>query len=510
MQEEPELVQLRRERDFFERLLALTSKGAVAGFVEEALRLIVELAGAEQGYLQLDVVPDAEEPTWFASGFSTVEIDDVRSSISSGVIARALSSGETIDSASALLDERFRDRESVRRKRISAVLCVPIGEQARLGVLYLQRQREPGPFGSRDRAHAELFARLLAPLAQNLEWRQRAERSSDATAALREKLRAETIVGRSPAVAALLREVSMVAPVSVNVLLTGESGTGKSHVARVIHDNGPRRAGPFVELNCATLPADLVESELFGALPGAHSTARTRIIGKVAAAEGGTLFLDEISELTPGAQGKLLQLLQSRTYYPLGSSREERADIRVIAASNVDLVAAMSAGKFREDLYYRLQVLPVRVPSLAERAEDVPLLAEHFRARAVERNRTPHLQFSPETLRALRGLEWPGNVRQLENVVEAAVIRAAGDNATEIGVRHLTPASALAVAAGEQRPGDGTETFQEATRLFQMRMVGRMLEETGWNVSETARRLDLTRTHIYNLIERFGLERDKD
>ena len=496
---------MEREREFLLRLLELGSAQDSAALLEEALRLIVDLAQADQGYLQLDVSGAGDaEPAWFASGFSDAEVENVRSRISSGVVAEALATGETIDVPSALLDERFRDRESVRRQRIAAVLCVPIGGNSRRGVLYLQGRREPGPFDARDRERAQLFAKHLAPLVDHLVLRHRVEIAADPTAPWREKLRVEGVIGRSRAIADMLREVAIVAPVEVNVLLTGESGTGKSQIVRIIHDNGPRRWSPLVELNCAALPAELVESELFGAVAGAHSTARTAIVGKVAAAEKGTLFLDEISELGTSAQAKLLQLLQSKTYYPLGSSREVKADIRVIAATNIDLVDAMAQGRFREDLFYRLQVLPLRVPSLRERDGDVRLLAEHFCERAAERGYGPPLRLSISALHAIESVEWPGNIRQLENALEAAVIRARSEGAEEVSRRHVFPQSRTGTE-GSEAEAARSNTFQEATRRFQAQLLGEVLEETAWNISETARRLDLTRTHVYNLIERFGL-----
>src|SRR6185503_5405365 len=195
---------------------------------------------------------------------------------------------------------------------------------------------------------------------------------------LRRTLKASAIIGKSRALAGVLTQAAAAAPLDVTVLLTGPSGTGKTQLARVIHESSPRARGPFVELNCAALPEALLESELFGVLPGAHSTATRKIAGKVAAAEGGTLFLDEIGELKPAAQAKLLKLLESREYYPLGATHPVCADVRVIAATNLDIKAAVQRKDFREDLFYRLQVLPIRLPSLAERREDVALLAEHF------------------------------------------------------------------------------------------------------------------------------------
>ena len=211
----------------------------------------------------------------------------------------------------------------------------------------------------------------------------------------------------------------------------------------------------------------------------------------------------EIGDLTPSAQTKLLELLQSKEYYPLGAARPLRADVRVIAATNKDLPAEVAARRFREDLYYRLNVIQIRVPSLAERRTDIGLLAAHFCAAACQRHGLPEVALSGNALRALEAAEWPGNVRQLAHAVEAGAIRAAGSGAAQIEQSHLFPAG-----AATERVPDAPLTFQEATRRFQATLVRETLADTGWNVVETARRLDLTRSHVYNLIRAFGLERN--
>jgi Nif-specific regulatory protein len=505
-EESPDSLQLRRERDLYLQLLRLGTQDDLEPFLREALTLVVELAGAHQGYLELHDDDDGSGPPrwWISHGFSADEVAGVRTAISQGIVADALATGRTIVTPSAVLDPRFRDRGSVRLGRIEAVLCAPIGEDPPIGVVYLQRREQPGPFPEENRARVEMFARHLAPLADRLRDRRLRAEEADPTRGLRETLRLQGIVGRSPALAALLRQLALIAPLDVSVLLSGDSGTGKSQLARAIHDNGPRAAGPFVELNCATLPEALVESELFGAMPGAHSTATRRVEGKVAAAEHGTLFLDEIGDLTQGAQAKLLQLLHSKQYYPLGGTRPLLADIRLIAATNTDLHAAVRAHAFREDLFYRLQVLPLRVPSLAERRDDIRELATHFCQAACERYRLPRLALSREALRALEAAEWPGNVRQLAHAVEAAAIRAAGGGALRIERAHLFPDSASTTRNRGERL-----TFQEATRRFQAELLRETIEETGWNIVETARRLDLARSHVYNLLRAFGIERER-
>jgi Nif-specific regulatory protein len=499
-----ELVRTRRERDLYRRLLDLGRSDELAPFLRDALGLVVEVTGAGQGYLQLHHDDDGDTPRWWiAHGLTAAEVEGVRGAISRSIIAEALATAQTVTTLAALDDPKFGATESVRIGHIGAVLCVPIGEAPPRGVLYLQN-REPGRvFTADDRACAETFAHHLAPLVDRVLARDAQRRQEDATAPVRRRLRLDGVVGRSPALAAALEQVALVAPLDVHVLLTGDSGTGKSQLARLIHDNGPRAARPFVDLNCAALPETLLESELFGALPGAHSTATRRIEGKVAAAEGGTLFLDEVGELAPGAQAKLLQLLQSKEYYPLGGTRPVRADVRVIAATNTDLERAVAERRFREDLFYRLQVLPIRVPSLAERPEDVGPLAAFFCTRACDRHGFRRLELSPNARHAAESTEWPGNVRQLEHAIEAAVIRAAGAHATRIEVAHLFPGTP---AVPEP---DASPTFQELTRRYQARVLREMLEAQGWNVVETARRLDLARSHVYKLIRAFGLARDR-
>jgi len=490
-----------RERDLYRRLLDLGSEEQMEPFLDQALALIVEVTGARQAYLELFDARDDAAHWSIASGFTESELGDVRARISRGIIAQALASGGIVETPSALLDQRFSGRDSVQLARIEQVLCVPIGVDPPRGALYLQGRSRGGTFDEADRSCALTFARHLAPLADGLLLRHRTRREEDPTRAFREKLVLDALVGRSAALAAMLRDLSLVAPLDVSVLLTGESGTGKTLVARLIHDNGPRAHQPFVEVNCASFQDALLESELFGALPGSHSTATQRMTGKVEAAQGGTLFLDEVGELSAAAQAKLLQLLQAKTYYPLGGTQLQRADVRILAATNADLDAAVASGEFREDLLYRLRVLPLRVPSLAERREDIGPLASHLCAAACARHGLPNLLPSARARSALEVAAWPGNVRQLAHALEAAAIRAAGEGAACVEPHHVFPDSRDS-GAGEESVG-----FQEATRRFQKQLLEAALDENDWNVAETARRLDLSRSHFYNLVNAFGLKR---
>lgn len=500
----PDAVQsrLRAERDFYRRLLDLSHQEAPDGLLREALTLIVSATHAAKVYIEIDREPGGGgvgESCWsLADGVDAVELGAIRDGVSRHIIQQALASGRTVSTTSALDDPRFRDHRSVQAHRIEAVLCAPIG---RLGVVYLQGRRPNGPFHPEDRALVEAFALHLAPMAERLRLVDRV--SPDPTAPWRRQVKAGALVGRSAAMADVLRQVALVAPLDVTVLITGPSGTGKTAVAEVIAANSARAGKPFVELNCAALPENLIESELFGAAAGAHSTATRRMPGKVEAAEGGTLFLDEIGELGLSTQAKLLQLLQSKAYYALGSNKAIQANIRVLAATSVDLQKAVAERRFREDLYYRLHVLPLRMPALSERRTDIRPLAEHVVGLVVQRHGLRPLHLSPGCVSAMEMADWPGNVRQLAHALEAAVIRASAEPGAAVESRHVFPDQRPVITASV----GAVESFQSATRAFQRRLVSEVLETAEWNVTEAARRLDLTRSHLYNLIREFELQR---
>ena len=498
-EESLDLGQLQRDHALALRLLELGQQRDLEPFLREALALVVEAVEARQGYLELH--DEQSDGWWIGHGFTDAELDTVRGAISRGIIAEALATGETIITPSAVLDPRFGVRESVRRSRIEAVLCAPIGVDPPRGVVYLQGGAQPAMFSEEQRRRAESFAHHLVPLVDRVLDEQRRRRQSDPTSGLRSTLRLDGVIGHSPALAAVLRQAALVAPLEVHVLVTGQPGTGKTQLARLIHDNGPRALKPFVELNCAAIPETLLESELFGHLKNAFTGADSARDGKIRAAEGGTLMLDEVGELSMPAQAKLLQFLHSKTYYPLAATTPSTADVRIIAATNADLKLAVAEKRFREDLLFRLEVLPIRMPGLGERREDIAELAAFFCAEACSSNNLPRLELSPGAVRALEAAEWPGNVRQLCHFVLAGAIRAAGEGVAQVERTHLFP---------DEIPPDQPprpETFQEATRRFQKELLATVLDETQWNVVETARRLDLGRSHVYNQIRGFGLER---
>ncbi|MFT3765590.1 MAG: sigma-54-dependent Fis family transcriptional regulator [Minicystis sp.] len=499
-----------KERDLYKRLLDLGTQEEIEPFLEEALALVVDISGARRGYVEI-VDPDAADQPSFglAHGCSEGELTEIRKVFSHGIIAEAIATGETISTLSALDDPRFFELRSVQVNQIEAVLCTPIGKAPPMGVIYLQDRALPGPFSESDQARIETFARHLATFADRLLTKRRRRDERDPTLEHRRKLRADGVIGRSAALAHVLRQIALVAPLDIDVLLFGPCGTGKTQIARALHESSPRASHPFIELNCAVPNTDLLAADLFGHLRGAFTGADRDRLGKVAAAEHGTLFLDEIGELGLEAQAKLLQFLQSKEFTPVGATRPVQADVRVVAATNVDLKAAMAQKRFREDLYYRLAVMPIRVPSLAERRVDIAALAAHFCERMAATSRLPRMTLSLSALRALEAADWPGNVRDLENTVKRAAIFAAGDGATQIERRHIFPED----APPGPDPDDGPTpalSLQDAMRRFQRGYVLRVLQETGWNVTETASRLEISRSHVYNLIHAHDLRPDPE
>ncbi len=312
-----------------------------------------------------------------------------------------------------------------------------------------------------------------------------------------------TITGRSPAMRRLMDMVAMVAPSEATVLVTGESGTGKELVARAIHANSSRRDGPLVTVNCAALTETLLESELFGHEKGAFSGADKRREGRFMQADKGTIFLDEIGETAAAMQAKLLRAIQEREIQRVGSDRTLRVDVRIVAATNRDLKTEVEAGRFREDLYYRLNVMTLPVPPLRDRAEDIPLLAMHFLRRFAEANRKVAKGFTPQAMDLLLKHGWPGNVRELENAVERAVVLMPGDFVTEKELPHgvAQTYAQQGMESGQGRPPVGQTTIQPLEAVEREAILA-ALEVTGGNKTEAAKQLGITRKTLLAKLQR--------
>lgn len=311
------------------------------------------------------------------------------------------------------------------------------------------------------------------------------------------------IVGKTPAVRDLLATIHKVAPTPARVLITGENGSGKELVARAIHRGSPRAAKQFVEVNCAAIPGELIESELFGHMKGSFTGAFADRPGKFEQADGGTLFLDEVGDMSGAAQAKVLRALEEGVVTRIGATKPISVDVRVIAATNKNLEEEISEGRFREDLYYRLNVVPVSVPPLRARREDVALLVEKFVADFARNGGIKPKPFDDVAMEALKARDWPGNVRELRNAVERLLILSGDDRVRVEDVRRV------AGAAAETGMGDllQSETFEEFKEHAEKAFLTAKLNEKGWNVSETARSLAMPRSNLYKKIEKYGLER---
>jgi two-component system, NtrC family, nitrogen regulation response regulator NtrX len=315
-----------------------------------------------------------------------------------------------------------------------------------------------------------------------------------------------TMVGNSPALQSVRELINKVGPTAARVLITGENGTGKELVARALHEASPRRDQAFVEVNCAAIPSELIESELFGHMKGSFTGAFADRAGKFEQADGGTLFLDEVGDMSLSAQAKLLRVLQEGVVTRIGGSKSIEVDVRVLAATNKDLESEIGEGRFREDLLYRLNVVPIEVPPLRDRLEDVPALVTHFAERLAAGAGVPGKSFAEDAIRKLQSRQWPGNIRELRNAVERALILAAGKTVAAADIERLLPAGDGNVHVPAAAGGAPTfETFkQEAEKNF----LAQQLREHDWNVSETARALKMPRSNLYKKIERYGLTRE--
>jgi two-component system nitrogen regulation response regulator NtrX len=322
------------------------------------------------------------------------------------------------------------------------------------------------------------------------------------------------IVGTSRAIKAVIERIEKVAPTAARVLITGENGTGKELVARAIHALSPRARGPFVEVNCAAIPSELIESELFGHMKGSFTGAFADRAGKFELANEGTLFLDEIGDMSLSAQAKALRALEEGVISRVGSGRTLPVDVRVVAATNKDLTAEIAAGRFREDLLYRLNVVPIQVPPLRARRGDIPQLIEHFAAQLTEQAGLQPKRFDPDAVKRLAAYDWPGNIRELRNAVERLLILANGPVVTGEAVERI--AGLGQGDGGATRRTEGlagapwtrAATFEEFKQIAERTYILAKLQENDWNVSETARTLDMPRSNLYKKIERYGLARE--
>jgi transcriptional regulator with GAF, ATPase, and Fis domain len=417
-------------------------------------------------------------------------------SVSRHLVERIVTEGTAVFQDALEANEEWSDLESVAGARLHSLLAAPLTTpDGPLGILYLDTRDPATRFDERHLDVLTAVAGIASAALSNarlLAWLHEENRRME------EALDSE-MVGESACMKELSRLLARVAPTDSTVLLCGESGTGKEVAARAIHRNSRRSRRPFVPINCAVLSETLIESDLFGHERGSFTGAVERKTGKIEAAEGGTLFLDEVGELPVTTQAKLLRVLQEREYERVGGTRPLKADVRVVAATNRDLEKAMREGTFREDLFYRLNVIRLVLPPLRERREDVSLLASHFAALYSRRLGRRIAGFTPEARACLQRYGWPGNVRELANAVERALVLGEG----ELVRPEDLPETVL--EAGPVASAGPVGHYQESVNAFKRRLILDALSQADGNVTRAAEQLDVNPTYLHRLISNLGL-----
>ncbi|MFM2153774.1 MAG: hypothetical protein RL199_2209 [Pseudomonadota bacterium] len=450
---------------------------------------VVRLTGADKGFLVL--VESDGFSVRVARGVDRSAIDAGAGRLSDSLLRRVLETRRPLVISDAAHDREFNASESVVRLSLCSVMCVPMLEAGEVtGLLYVGNDRFAARFDTRALAVVTIYAAQASLLLRNARLVQALSRENAALREVVDEVRLGEVVGSCEAMRALFHRVEKVAPTDVSVLVTGETGTGKELIARELHRRSTRKDGPFVTVNCGAIPEGLLESELFGHVKGAFTGAVTTRIGRFQAASGGTLFLDEVGELPAPLQVKLLRALQERVVTKVGDVRPETVDIRVVAATNRPLEEDLRTRRFREDLYYRLNVVRLHLPPLRERGEDVEVLARHLLFRVAAQLGRPVHGLTDEAREAVRAAPWPGNVRELENRLRKAVVLADGPLLTpddlDLSPPLLQPVLPLA---------DAVEAFKE-------RYVDEVLRRNGDNRAQTARELGVDARTIFRTLER--------
>jgi transcriptional regulator with GAF, ATPase, and Fis domain len=475
---------------------SLNSVRGLAALQQKALEAVLEISSADRAAILL-----TEEG---AEGFTSIVGCDRRLGPSQPIQVSQTILNQVIKENLAVLsndvpgDEAFREAESLIEPKVRAVLAVPLEVQDKiLGALYLDTSSQAAPF---DSSLLQLVTALGNVAALAIENASHLERLGDENRRLHQELNIQhSMVGESQPMREVYQFVSRVAPRESTVLIHGESGTGKELVARAIHRNSGRADRPFVAINCAAIVDTLLESELFGHEKGAFTGAVGQKKGKLETAEGGTVFLDEVGELAPSLQAKLLRVLQEREFERVGGTRPIKLDIRLITATNVDLNEASRNGKFRQDLYYRLNVVSIKIPPLRERPEDIPMLAAFFTAHYSERVKRRVAGISPKARACLLRYPWPGNVRELENAIERAVVL----GSTELILPEDLPDSILEETASSS--GEPITALHDGIREAKKKLIEQAIEQADGNYTDAAGILGVHPNHLFRLIRTLNL-----
>jgi Nif-specific regulatory protein len=470
-----------------------------------AMDKVIEVTHAQRGFIAL--VDDKKRLDFKAArNMEKSDIDKPQFQVSRSIIERVIAEGETLCLPDAMADSTFGGAESVTRLQLLSVLCTPIKIEARVaGVIYVDNSNVKQLFDDTVADLLTAFSEQMAIALKNAYVFSDLKKSHQQLASeLRAQYQFDAIIGSGSAMTKMLDLVAKVADTDATVLIQGENGTGKELIARALHYNSSRRDQPFVTVNCGAIPADLIESELFGHEKGAFTGAVKDKRGKFELADGGTIFLDEIGEMAPALQVKLLRVLQDGTFTPVGSETGKQCDVRVLAATNRDLKKMLADGTFREDLYYRLNVINLTVPSLRERREDILLLIDHFLRKYNKGENLPRLSKAAEQL--MLDFDYPGNIRQLENIIHRAVILCKG----EVIEAHHLPDELQAPAIYGYTEKEGPVTFQDrkqrAIEKFERDELIRILTLTGGKVRESARVAGMDVKNFSEKLQRYGIK----
>jgi transcriptional regulator with GAF, ATPase, and Fis domain len=461
----------------------------------QILELIFEVVPAERGAILLDGKGSEKFSSLFAHPGPAKGAAPMR--VSRTITRQVMDQGVAILGADVPGSEGFNGVESLVSCKVRSLLCVPLTVFKKvLGCIYLDTTSPGTRF---DRDHLELVASIAGISAVALENARRLQWLEQENQRLAAEINLQhNMVGESPAMKEVYHFLSRVAPTESTVLVGGESGTGKELVARAIHRNSPRASRPFVAINCAAIPEGLLESELFGYERGAFTGAAVQKKGRLEMADGGVVFLDEIGELAPALQVKLLRVLQEREFERLGGSRPISIDVRLIAATNKDLSAAVKARTFREDLYYRLNVVSLVVPRLRDRIEDIPVLAEYFVAKFAVKCKVKPKKISPEAMAGLVNYNWPGNVRELENAIERALVLGVSDS--------ICPEDLPEAVAAKDPAQDVPEAkYHLAVTQLKKHLILTALEEAKGSYTDAARILGVHANYLHRLVRNLDL-----
>jgi len=476
---------------FSERLLGATD---LPRLLDEMMDALVEITQADKGFLIL--LEDGEMSVRAARNVARETIEGAVAPVSDSIIRKVVETRRPIVVADAANDAEWSESASVVNLKLCSVMCAPLMQKGDVfGVIYLGNDNVVSLFDERALEVLTVFAAQASLLAANALLLDSLRREN---VALREAVATKQygdLVGTGPSMREVYRRIERVAATDVSVLVTGETGTGKELVAREVHRRSPRAQGPFISVNCGAIPEPLLESELFGHVKGAFTGAIATRLGKFQAAHGGTLFLDEIGEMPAALQVKLLRALQDRTVTKVGDTKPEPVDIRVIAATNKVLADEITKGAFREDLFYRLDVVSIPLPPLRERGEDAVVIARWFLSKYAKEFGARVRGFTPGAIVAIRKYAWPGNIRELENRVKKAIV---------LAERALVSAEDL-----DLRPEvlDPIVPLVQAKEDFQKRYINEVLERNGGNRTKTAKDLGVDPRTIFRHLERIEAER---